>query len=241
MPTLRDGTVVEDARFNRLKEFDERSRDFPVSHVLGVVDAPKQPITKEWACTLFLDQGREGSCVGHGWGHEAAADPIPVANVTEQYVHDQIYWGAQRIDNIPGGSYPGASPQGEGTSVIAGAKWMTQHGFYTGYHWAFSEHQAALALSYLGPVVLGVNWYDGMYNPNAQGYLRPTGQIVGGHCILAVGYNATTKTYKLHNSWGADWGQGGTALIAARDLASLLEQDGEACIPDGRRNVVLAA
>jgi C1A family cysteine protease len=34
-------------------------------------------------------------------------------------------------------------------------------------------------------------------------------QVLGGHAVLAVGYNLTKKVFIIRNSWGPDWGQGG--------------------------------
>ena len=38
-----------------------------------------------------------------------------------------------------------------------------------------------------GPVMLGIDWFEGMYHPDPYGSIRPTGQVVGGHGILAFG------------------------------------------------------
>jgi len=35
----------------------------------------------------------------------------------------------------------------------------------------------------------------------------------GGHDVLIVGYNQTTQLFKLRNSWGTGWGQGGYGYI----------------------------
>jgi hypothetical protein len=240
VPQLRDATTVDDPRLDRLVEFDEASREYPVGAVLGRVGAPQQPVTKLWPVGLWLNQGQEGACEGFGFGHELAAGPVPVAGLTDRFARETIYWGTQKIDPWPGGAYPGAIPSYEGTSVLSGAKFMTNtlHA-YTGYHWAFSLNEVALAISYLGPVVLGIPWYAGMYKPNSSGVIRPTGSLVGGHCILAVGYDATAVTFRLHNSWGRSWGQDGAATIAGKDLDNLLHQQGEACIPDGRQLITV--
>ena len=38
---------------------------------------------------------------------------------------------------------------------------------------------------------------------------QPGEKLLGGHAILAVGYDDTTEMIKIRNSWGADWGQQG--------------------------------
>ncbi len=34
-------------------------------------------------------------------------------------------------------------------------------------------------------------------------------QIVGGHCVVLVGYDDPSRRYIVRNSWGTDWGQAG--------------------------------
>ena len=37
----------------------------------------------------------------------------------------------------------------------------------------------------------------------------PTERVLGGHAVLCVGYDDSTKRFKVRNSWGDDWGSGG--------------------------------
>jgi C1A family cysteine protease len=34
-------------------------------------------------------------------------------------------------------------------------------------------------------------------------------QVIGGHAVLAVGYDDATRRFTVRNSWGKDWGKGG--------------------------------
>lgn len=179
---------------------------------------------------LYLDQGQEGACVGFGFAHEAAARPVIVHGVDSDFAR-KIYFAAQKQDPWPGGAYPGAFPFYEGTSVLAGAQVLQKAGAFQNYFWAKNELEMAIAVGYKGPVVIGVNWYEGMMRPDRDGYLRPTGRIVGGHCTLVMGIRLRDDTYIIHNSWGKDWGIDGRALIARKDMERLLSEDGEACLP----------
>lgn len=213
-----------DPRLDRVVEFDERSRSYPVT---AVIEATK-PRSYTWRPdAVVLDQGREGACVGFSIAQELAARPAVVKGVTSQ-VAQRIYRRAQQIDEWPGEAY-------EGTSVLAGMKAAVEQGYFEGYRWAFGEADLALAVGYKGPAVIGVPWYTGMFDTDADGYLHPTGQLAGGHAILVYGIDLKRGRYKLRNSWGADWGMDGNAYLSRQDMALLLSRQGEAVIPVGRK------
>jgi len=224
---LRDGSLVQDRRLARLRQFDKRSRKFPIR---ATIDA-KIPRSYTWRCDKWLDQGTEGACVGFSLTHELIARPAPVKGVAAKFAREKIYWEAQKIDPWAGGSYPGASPRYEGTSVLAGVQILQRLGFIEEYRWAFGLKDLVMAVGYKGPAVLGIAWYEGMFDVHSCGYLHVTGNMVGGHAILCKGVNVRERTFALHNSWGKAWGRGGDALISWDEMERLLHEDGEAVIP----------
>jgi hypothetical protein len=208
--------------FGRLISFDERSRRFPVRALID----KKRRRTRHWRCGLVLDQGAEGACVGFSIAHEAAAEPVSVPGVDNALAR-KIYCRARELDEFEGVDY-------EGTSVLGGMKAGKDLGLYGAYHWAFGEEDLALAIGHFGPAVLGINWYTGMGEPDQDGLIHVGGWLEGGHAIMANGYDATRKLYRLHNSWGADWGKGGECFITQADMVRLLAEEGEVAIPDIR-------
>jgi C1A family cysteine protease len=42
---------------------------------------------------------------------------------------------------------------------------------------------------------------------------KPGEASVGGHAVLACGYDDNTRMFKIRNSWGADWGQKGYFMM----------------------------
>lgn len=250
MAELRDGTTTEDPRLDRLIQFDERSRQYPIRQLV----AEKRPRSYTWSVRdTWLDQGREGACVGFSLAHELVARPMNAERINARYARELIYWEAQKIDPWAGGAYPGAQPFYEGTSVLAGVKVCQALGHFTEYRWAFSLQDLVLGLGYKGPAVLGVWWWDGMWDTDNAGFIHPTGSRVGGHAILAYrvklvpmtpgpGWSEWTwgnidrdRSYiALWNSWGPDWGVNGTAKVTLTEMGQLLADDGEAAIPVGR-------
>lgn len=203
--------------------FDERSRQYPIRTLVGAASLR----SNSWTCGITLNQKQEGACVGFGWSHELAAKPKVVTGITNEFARG-LYHLAQRVDEWPGEDY-------SGTSVLAGAKVVQQQGYIPEYRWAFDLNDILLTLGNYGPVVLGLNWYEGMWDTDSQGFIAPTGELVGGHCLLARGVAVKRQYVTLHNSWGAEWGSNGDCKIRFADLERLIHESGECCVPVVRR------
>ena len=232
---------TSDPRLDRLPEFDAQSRSFPIRALLSDEQQERPIRSFTWNLPRLpahlpgfpLDQGREGACVGFSWAHELAFRPRPIASVTD-LVALGIYHEAQRLDEWPGEDY-------DGTSVLAGAKAVIARGFMDEYRWAFGLDDLLRAIAYKGPAVLGINWYSGMWRPDSEGRIRPTGLLEGGHAILAprvIGERSPfvemRRRVYVYNSWGAGdgwpWG-----WLNWDDMEVLLHEQGEAVIPVVRK------
>lgn len=149
----------------------------------------------------------------------------------------EIYREAQTIDEWPGEAY-------EGTSVLAGAKVAKRRGYITEYRWCLDMNDLIIALGYHGPVVIGVDWYTGMFDTDKDGYIRPTGRIEGGHCVMlnqvrlkknkdgSIDYMSSYLGGV--NSWGESWGVKGRFKIPLVDVAKLFP-GGDFAVPMGRK------
>lgn len=222
--TIRANQLVEDPRLNRLVYFDPRSRNFPITSV--VKTKPLRSYT--WRCSQWFDQGAQGSCVAFSLGHELAARPAEVKGITPAFLVRKVYWGAQLIDPWDGGSYPGASPSYEGTSILAGVKVLHSMGFFTSYYWSFSTTDLLLGVGYNGPAVIGIPWYSSMMEPDKNGMIKPTGILTGGHAVLVTGVDLKNTRVRIRNSWGKAWGKNGDCFLSFEDLDTLLQRNGEA-------------
>ncbi len=224
---LRNGTSTNDTRLTRIQQFDEKSRSYPITATLP---GDVKPRSYTWSCSQHLDQGAEGACTAFGWSHELIAKPSVVKGIDAKFAQ-KLYWEAQKIDEWPGGSYPGAYPQYEGSSVLAAAKVVKQLGYIKEYRWAFGLEDLILSVGHKGPAVLGLDWYSDMFDVDENGFIAATGEISGGHCILCKGVNIKGEYFVLHNSWGPTWGVGGDAKITFGEMQYLLQSGGEACVP----------
>jgi hypothetical protein len=255
---LKDGSEVEDRQFDRIIQFDERSRGFPIRKIVW----GKKPRSYDWRihAPFIIDQGREGACVGFAETNELQARPSEVSlgdkAASERFAIERIYYEAQKIDPWPGGAYPGASPVYDGTSVLAGIKVAHSMGYFEEYRWSFGLRGLVLGIGYNGPAVIGIWWYDTNYTPDVNGYISPKGNKVGGHALLiravkivwregfdwdthgwdALDLDASFVT--IRNSWGA-WGykKSGDCFVTLRNIDKWLDNDGEAAFMVNRRTV----
>lgn len=229
----------QDRVLDWVSRHDPESRNYGIRSLVGSAVEPK---IKNWSPGLVLDQGREGACVGFAFAAELAASPsrIPpkvTTDLLERYATG-IYKDAQKIDAWQGESY-------EGTSVLAGAKVLKNRGLIGGYRWCFSVADIRDAIIAEGPVVIGIPWFESLYETRPSGLVEVSGSLVGGHAITLIGYHPKIRlakegyskrfeVFRWRNSWGPSYGLAGNGYITSEDLATLLSDNGEACVPVDR-------
>lgn len=235
--TLKSGFVSSDRRLDRLPDPNPKNREFPIRTL--VASAPL--VSRTFYCPAWLDQGQEGACVGFSWSHELNAYPAR-NNVDANFARYDVYRPAQKID-----PYPGEEPESSGTSVLAGALVLKKLGYMQEFRWAFGVDDSLRAIP-LGPQVIGVVWLNSMFETRPSGMLevsRDTNDIAGGHAICVRGLTLKPRlkgesaklepVIRLRNSWGKGWGASGDCFIKVTDYEWLLQQQGECCIPIGRK------
>lgn len=165
----------------------------------------------------FGDQGTTPFCVGYGWAHWLHASPV-----TNYIDPAGIYYFAKYIDEWQGEEY-------DGTSVRAGVKVLHKLGFVESY--AFTRDMDTLVYTLLekGPVVIGVDWYEGFMKPSYEGLIEPTGEVLGGHCCVLTGVNVIDGLFRGKNSWGYDYGRHGRFSVTFDTMRLLMANRGEVC------------
>jgi C1A family cysteine protease len=91
-----------------------------------------------------------------------------------------------------------------------------------------TQMKACLATGY--PFVFGFSVYTSFEGPDVartgeMGMPSPSEQLIGGHAVMAVGYDDTTARFTIRNSWGSGWGAAGYftmpyAYLTQRNLSS---------------------
>jgi hypothetical protein len=236
---MRDGSTAEDPRLGRLAQFDEQSRRYNVADHPDLATATLR--SRSWGCSIYLDQGNTSACTGNSRTYDLAGQPVPVkirGAYPDETFAQALYHLAQKYDEWPGENY-------EGSSVLGALKAAAKLGFIGEYRWAFNIDDMCLALSTLGPVVVGTTWYNSMFDPRPSGLLeisKDSGEA-GGHAYYfrRILVSHTSKAEFLgrgerirdepllvvRNSWGKSWGRAGEGAMWVSDYQNNLWDGGE--------------
>lgn len=193
---------------------------------------PVRRTTKHWPLFIPpLNQGSEGTCVGHGWRHWLQSAPVIQSKKYPSAV--QLYDWCTLVDEWPGNDLDRTS----GTSVRSGGKVLKREGLISEYN---STRDIYVMADWIGgrdgqdnfiggPLVWGSNWHEGMFVPDSEGFVHPTGRVSGGHCVCILGWDEKRGVFHFVNSWGKNWGpKKGRFMMSAEDVAYLLGSGGEA-------------
>lgn len=172
----------------------------------------RAPVERYWRTGSPLDQGQEGACTGFSATNFLNAEPI-MGRLGNDYAFE-VYKRAQQLDEWPGEDY-------DGSSVNAACKVLRERGFIKEYAWARTFDEIHKWLLYKGGIMLGMDWYEGMYRPDVQGFIRPTGRQTGGHAIFCRGVSKW-GSLRLFNSWGDGWGNHGRCWLSKADCLWLM-------------------
>ena len=207
---------------------DKRDLNYLIKNnqrTLQQISTPPKVLTQRYwdANGWWGDQGNTPQCVGYSWSHWLEDGPVQQSGIPPIIKPFDIYKNAQKLDEWYGENY-------DGTSVRGAVKYLKNIGKVNSYYWAFDVQTLSETILKLGPVVVGTNWYNGMFYPNKNGLIKISGQMVGGHAYLINGVDTKTKQFRIKNSWGKSWGKGGHAFISFNDMSRLIKENGEICL-----------
>jgi C1A family cysteine protease len=72
-----------------------------------------------------------------------------------------------------------------------------------------------------GPVITTLTVYADFMTYAGGVYKHASGDYLGGHAVSIVGYDDTTQSYIIRNSWGEDWGEQGFGHVAYTDTSGV--------------------
>lgn len=179
---------------------------------------------------MILDQGEDGTCVGHAW--VAWENCRPRGAKIQQGHKVALEWYDLATTKDPWPDNDG--DRSSGTSTQAGAEVALEWGLGLAYVWAETlEAVDAFICGEEGPVVMGTFWYRSMFRPDSEGYVTvdlASGRA-GGHEWLLFGITEDDygRLYHAQNSWGKEWADGGIFYLREEDMMRLFYSGGEAC------------
>lgn len=210
----------KDPRLGRNKVHDERSRGF----------AALAPIDKStWhtrTLRVYDPLPNPNQTIGNCTGTSKCSQLNTVGNrVTGRVLNMAwalaLYHRNTQLDPFPG-EYP---PDDTGSSGLASAKSAIELGLGGRYEWEFRGADGVAQNIMQGrPMSVGTYWYDGMFSPDRNGLIKPTGAVAGGHQYLIHGYNKSKDTL-VGRCW---WGSFKTFNIRRGDLDMLIQDGGDA-------------
>ena len=190
------------------------------------------------SCPPIYDQGQLGSCTGNAIAAALAFDQmkqgqtnVPTPSRLFIYYNERVMEGtvasdagAQIRDGIKSVAQQGDCPETLWPYVIKKFAVKPSKASYANAanHKAINyqsvsqniaDMKGCLASGY--PIVVGFTVYESfettqtattgvipLPNPSSE-------KVLGGHCVLVVGYNDSSHVFICRNSWGTGWGQAG--------------------------------
>lgn len=209
------------AKLGRHVGHDSRSLQYLVPETTDTFEPVK------WELRLpVLDQGQLGACTG--FATATCLNHAPYHATINKDMTDAdgitLYSAATRLDSYPG-NYP---PNDTGSDGLSAAKAAKKLGLISGYLHITTPAALASALV-LGPVIVGTDWYESMFNANSDGYVEvdKSSGLAGGH-EYTLDEITDHGLFGFTNSWGNSWGMGGRFYMAQADFLTLLADKGDA-------------
>lgn len=227
-------------RMGRIRSDDPRDHNYRIGDILRRLQEAAPVAYRNYRYFLpasgprrWRDQGNVSSCTEHALTHRLTGWPLPRTLESLPWQQHELYHLAQGMDEWAGGEQPPAKgpndPYYEGTSGRAICRAARGLGVLAEWWNAFTVREVYDLLlqdtadyTRCGPVLVGTDWDESMFVPDAEGFIRPNGRAVGGHMYLCIGAHRPKGIFYFLNSW--------TSMkhfkMREADFMTLLEQRG---------------
>ena len=223
-------------RFGWLRDIPDQRDHLYAAPVAALVALPPS-IDLRNQCPTVYDQGQLGSCTANGIGGAIQFDRMK-QKLTPDFVPSRlfIYYnerviehtvnsdsGAMIRDGVKSVSKQGVCPETDWPyDITQFAKKPPTNCYKEALQYKAVQYQrllqnvnqlkGCLASGY--PFVFGFTVYDSFESQTvAQTGIVPmpgsAEQVLGGHCVVAVGYDDSQQRFFIRNSWGTGWGMQG--------------------------------
>jgi len=211
---------------------DQRDHLYAAAPATLATLPPKKDLRS--GCPPVYDQGQLGSCTANAISGAIQFDQkkqkIKVVMPSRLFIYynERVMEGnansdsgAQIRDGIKSIAAQGACPEAEwpydinqfankpSAQCYTDAKKLTAVGYQRLDSTNLNQLKGCIGSGY--PFVFGFTVYDAFESAQVArtGKLNlpgPAEKVVGGHAVLAVGYDDTAQRFTVRNSWGRDWG-----------------------------------
>lgn len=241
--------VTPGGRTLGFKKSPKDHRDFGAFRLLGAATTIPPSADLEEFMGPVKDQGQEGSCTAHAGTENLEFLYRKFKKQSPVFSPQFLYYQERKED---GDLDQGDAGSFGRTSVICMNKYgccllSTDPYDHSQMNTPPTDLQIQEALSYkagayhsLGSVdemkcclasgyafLLGFDVYDNFESIGGDGNMpSPSGGILGGHEVLAIGYDDSrgSGAFKIRNSWGLGWGNGGNFFMAYSDMMKVYSE-----------------
>ena len=200
-------------------------RDWPIEALYaseGLVAARTFPAAyKVTGMPAVLNQGNTPQCVAFSSaamkGHQDHIDQREWFDFDESLFFKDIHGTSQgahvrdAMNQMLNSGYPL-----DGGNIVA----TLQHRIAAYFTVPANLDAIKAAIIDFGPVVVTTTWYGSWFRPTAQGVLPAPNFPVGGHAVLAYGWNDRWGLL-CRNSWGSQWGVAGDFFMPTQYVQHL--------------------
>ena len=223
-------------------------RDFMYSAIRPAIRLP-ETVDLRAVCSSIEQQGDLGSCTAQALAgniefldNKADSEYTDVSRLfiyyNERVLIDTVDYdsGASLRDGIKTLKNDGACHEDTWPYVISKfdmkppLKCYKEAGKHTiqSYHRLNTTNEMLACLAEGYPFVFGFAVYESFESDEVKrtgiAHMPKKKEVmIGGHAVMAVGYDRTDKRFLVRNSWGGDWGMGGYFTIPFEYLETLAE------------------